>query len=170
MPQIVEGQLQLNFPDNWQVTKLDEWSFYRRQFQNVCGGAKAIDVLAIAPREGFWTIEIKDYRRHPRTKAIDLAQEVAEKVRDTLCALVAARVQANDAEERRLATSALRCPRLRIVLHLEQPAQHSKLFPRAIDPADVLQSLKRLLRAIDPHPLVLETKRMQGVPWTAQSL
>ena len=28
-----------------------EWSFYRNQFQQVCGGAKAVDILAIEPRD-----------------------------------------------------------------------------------------------------------------------
>ena len=40
----------------------------------------------------------------------------------------------------------------RVVLNLEQPAQHSKPFPMAIDPANVQQELKRLVKAFDPHP------------------
>jgi hypothetical protein len=80
--------------------------------------------------------------------------------------LVAARANANDRAERELAIAALRCRRLRVVLHLEQPEKHSKLFPRAIDPADVTQRLKQLIKAIDPHPLVLEKARLGGVAWT----
>jgi hypothetical protein len=73
---------------------------------------------------------------------------------------------ANDADEKATAVTALRCPRLRVVLHLEQPAKHSTLFPRAIDPANVQQRLKQLIKAIDPHPLVIEMGRMNGVAWT----
>ena len=168
MPSIREGQLIFQFPDGWKVSKFDGWSFYRNQFQNVCGGATAIDLLAIEAPSCLWKIEVKDYRRHRRTKTNDLAEEVAGKVRDSLAALVAAQVNANDREERALARVALRCRRLRVVLHLEQPARHSKLFPRGINPANVQQRLKQLVKPIDPHPLVLEASRMQGVAWTVQ--
>lgn len=166
MPTIAEGQLTFAFPSRWQTSKLDEWSFYEKQFQKVCGGAKAVDVIAVNAQACFWIIEVKDYRRNPRTKTIDLAEEVALKVRDSLAALVAAQFHATDAAERSLASAALRCRGLRVVLHLEQPRKHSKLFPRAIDPAAVRQRLKQLLKAIDPHPLVTELNRMNGVPWT----
>jgi hypothetical protein len=81
---------------------------------------------------------------------------------------VAARANANDYNEKAMAEAALRCPQLKVVLHLEQPARHSKLFPRAIDPAKVQQRLKQLIKAIDPHPLVLEINRMRGVAWTVR--
>ena len=46
--------------------------------------------------------------------------------------------------------------RIRLVLHLEQPAKHSKMFPRAINPANVRLKLRKRLKAIDPHPIVVE--------------
>ena len=140
MPTIEEGNLKFDFPENWFASKFDEWSFYLNQFQSVCGGAKGVDVVAVDPDACLWQIEAKDYRRHRRTKTI--------------------------ADERQFARRAVRCPRIRIVLHLEQPTTHSKLFPRAIDPAKVKQRLKQLIKAIDPHPLVLEMSRMQGVAWS----
>lgn len=170
MPTITEGQLQFDFPAGWQASQFDDWSFYRNQFQSVCGGAKAVDVLAIEPGRCLWSIEVKDYRRHRRTKAMDLADEVAQKVRDSLSALVAARANANEADEKGMADAALGCPRLRVVLHLEQPTKQSKLFPRAIDPAKVQQRLRQIVKAIDPHPLVTELNRMLGVAWSAQSV
>ncbi|MGE0681694.1 MAG: hypothetical protein AB7P69_12455 [Candidatus Binatia bacterium] len=166
MPSISEGALTFQFPNDWQATKFDEWSFYRNQFQSVCGGAKAIDMLAIDPNHCLWAIEVKDYRQHPRAKTLDLMDEVACKVRDSLAALVAARVNANDAGEQELSGMALACSRIRVVLHLEQPAQHSKLFPRAIDPAKVKQRLRQLLKAIDPHPEVVEIGRLENVAWS----
>jgi hypothetical protein len=45
----------------------------------------------------------------------------------------------------------------------------SKLFPRAIDPANIKQQLKRLLKAIDPHPQVVEISYMGQCPWTVGS-
>lgn len=168
MSKIIEGDLTFCFPDDWQVTKFDRWSFYRNQFQQVCGGAKAIDILALAPDYCLWLIEVKDYRQQRRAKTIELTDEIAYKVRDSLAALVAARVNANDVDEKQQAQQALKAHKIRIVLHLEQPAKSSKLFPRAIDPAQVQQKLKQLLKAIDPHPKVMESNRMSHAAWTVR--
>lgn len=168
MPDITEGKLTFKFPSTWQAKKYDDWSFYRNQFQKVCGGAKAVDILAVAPDKCVWVIEVKDQRRHPRSKAIDLPDEVACKVRDTLAGLFAAHVNASDANEKRFAGEALASNQIKVVLHLEQPSKHSKLFPRAIDPANVKQKLKELLKAIDPHPAVLEIGRTGTVAWTVR--
>src|SRR5207249_5998262 len=62
MPSITEGALTFQFPNDWQTTKFDDWSFYRNQFQKVCGGTKAIDFLTIGPDLCLWAIEVKDYR------------------------------------------------------------------------------------------------------------
>ena len=164
---ITEGRLRFAFPAGWTAAKFDSWSYYRNGFQSVCGGSKAVDIVAIEPHSAcLWQIEVKDYRRHARTKAVGLAEEVVEKARDTLAALAAARFNANDAGEKTMADAALRCRRLRLVLHLEQPARHSKLFPRAINPAAIQMRLRQLAKPIDPHPQVYETMQMQGCPWT----
>jgi hypothetical protein len=167
MTTITEGQLQFDFPKNWKARKFDKWKFYINQFQAVCG-AKAVDMIAVDPNVCLWKIEVKDYRKNRRTKTTDLAEEIAVKARDSLAAIVAAQANANDADEKQIAYLALRCRRIRIVLHLEQPLKHSKLFPRAIEPANVKQRLKQLIKAIDPHPLVLEIGRMKGVAWSVQ--
>ncbi len=122
--------------------------------------------MAVETKKCCWIIEVKDYRLQPRTKAIDLAEEIGQKARDSLAGLAAAQVNANDTEEKAFAREALRCPRLRIVLHLEQPVTPSRLTPRAINPANVQMRLKQLVKAIDPHPLVLEKAAMHGVEWT----
>ena len=166
MPTLQEGNLTFAFLPHWHASKFDGWSFYRNQFQNVCGGTKAIDILAVNPAICCWIIEVKDYRQHPRTKVIDLAEEVAIKVRDSLAGLAAAQYCANAANEKTFAQGALRCSGVRVVLHLEQPPKHSKLFPRAINLADVLQRLKQLIRPIDPHPFVVEKTAMRGLPWS----
>lgn len=185
----VEG-LTLAFPEGWEASKFDGWSFYTGQFKGMqsltvpcgakdcgkllrcaaCGaearaGIKAVDVLAVEGTECCWYIEVKDYRSNPRTKAIGLAEEVALKVRDSLAGVAAARINANDAGEKRMAGQALRCKRIRVILHLEQPVTPSRTRPRAIDPANVVQRLRQLVRAIDPHPMVIETTRMQAVAW-----
>ena len=169
MPRITEGNLTFDFPHGWQVAKFDEWSFYRNQFRRLCGGSKGIDILALDPASGWlWQIEVKDYREHRRPKAGGVAEEVVQKARDTLAALAAARVNANDAGEMAMADAALRSRRLRLVLHLEQPPTPSRLSPRDFDPVDIQQRLRQLAKPIDPHPLVHEINRMPNCPWTVR--
>lgn len=77
MPELPVETLCFTFPSDWQASKYDDWSFYRHRFQRIRNEVKAIDILAIAPDRTTWFIEVKDYRRHQRTKPIDLASEVA---------------------------------------------------------------------------------------------
>ncbi|MGO9810761.1 MAG: hypothetical protein ACLP53_08225, partial [Isosphaeraceae bacterium] len=75
-------------------------------------------------------------------------------------------VAAPSGRDSRSATSKLETRHIRIVLHLEQPSNPSKLFPRAITPANVLQRLKQLVRSVDPHPQVSEIARPDSLPWS----
>jgi hypothetical protein len=169
MPSITEGNLTFDFSAGWEVAKLDDWSFYRKQFQRICEGTKAVDILAVEPGETCaWYIEIKDYRRHVRGKTEAVADETARKVRDSLALLAAANVNANDQDEKLQAGRALRSPKIRVVLHLEQPAKPSKLFPRKIDLANTQQKLRQLVRAVDPHALARERGLVAGCGWTVR--
>ena len=153
-PVIQEGLLTFTFPQGVPASQYDGWSHYRNQFNKAFGGTKAVDVVCAAA-DTAWLIEIKDYRHHTRTKAIDLADEVALKVRDTLAGLVSAKLHANDADEKALATALLSKPRMRVVLHLEIPAKTSRLRTQAIEPDKVLLKLRALVKSIDPHPRVV---------------
>lgn len=84
---------------------------------------------------------------------------------DTLAALLPAKVNANDSHKKIMAVAVLGCQQLHVILHLEQPQQHSKLFPRAIDPANIQQKIRKLLKPIDAHPRVVETTRMELLEW-----
>lgn len=192
MPTLVEGGLKFEFPADWKAAKLDQWSYYASQFQRLgpgigltcghcdaelrceqCGsaktvGIKSVDFLVVDAHSICWLIEVKDYRREQRTKTIALAEEVALKVRDSLALLASACKNANDPAEKSFARDANQTSHIRVVLHLEQPAKHSKLFPCAIDPADVLQRLKQLLRAVDPHPQVCEIAHMGFLKWSVR--
>lgn len=188
MIQVTEGTLTFTFPNGWRAPKVDDWSYYRNQFERYfdvryackkCNaeircrecetakttGVKAVDILAIAPGAVVWLIEVKDYRTNQRTKAIELADEVAAKVRDSLAMFMAASKQANDENEKNAATAVARATTIHVVLHVEQVQTPSRLFPRAINPANVQQRLRRLLRFLDPHPLVVETNHLGGVAW-----
>jgi len=161
MPILSEEQLTFTFDEQCQVSKYDDWSFVRNQFQSCCGGSKAIDMVCI-DHDTTWLIEIKDYRRHRRSKPIDLGDEIAFKVRDTLAGLVAAKNNANDREEKVFAARALQSRSIKVVLHLEQPRKHSKLFPRVIDPRTVQQKLKKRLKAIDAHPRIVDQNTLSA--------
>lgn len=161
-----EGRLRFDFGESCRAEKYDDWSFFRNPFQSTCGGAKAVDIICLSGNT-CWLIEIKDYRQHKRTKPQDLGDEIAIKVRDTLAGLVAAKMNANDVSEQDFAKKAIQSKTIKVVLHLEQPEKQSKLFPRAIDPAAVKQSLKRQLRAIDAHPSIVNKHTLSAsMDWT----
>jgi hypothetical protein len=166
MTVITEGRLQFTFGGSCQAEKYDEWSFFRNQFQNICGGAKAVDIVCLS-NNTCWLIEIKDYRQHKRTKPQDIGDEVALKVRDTLAGLVAAKMNAIEANEKDFSKKALQGNVIKVVLHLEQPEKQSRLFPNTIDPVAVKQSLKRQLKAIDAHPSIVNKNNLStNMDWT----
>ncbi|VXD20316.1 conserved hypothetical protein [Planktothrix serta PCC 8927] len=165
MVTVTVDSLTFDFPDSWSVTKYDDWAFYQNQFSKMWDGIKAVDLLAIE-NQVTWLIEVKDYRQHPRTKTIDLADEVAKKVFSTLAAMLPAKINASVIEECNFAGKVLKTTQLRVVLHLEQPEKDSKLFPRAIDPSNVQLKLRTLIKPIDPHPKVVESTQMRGLEWT----
>ena len=93
MTVIREGTLDFHFEATATASQYDAWAFYRRQFQNHCSlDNKAVDLVCRAGTVA-WLIEVKGYRQHPRSKVIDLADEVAIKVRDTLAGLLAAQTR-----------------------------------------------------------------------------
>jgi len=170
MTEITEGALTFSFRTGCQVSKYDDWSFYRKQFQPIAGGSKAIDILCVEG-DTSWLIEIKDYCQHPRTKPINIADELAIKVRDTLAGLAAAAKAANDVDQRNLAQQALKNRRWKVVLHLEPPPTARRIQKYAIDPADLFQKKfkgkRTLLKAIDAHPIVYDRRAIpRYIPWT----
>lgn len=160
MEVIQEGRLHFSFPSDANVAKYDEWAFYRNQFNSAFGGTKAIDLVYV-DTEQTWLIEVKDYRTDRRTKAIDLADEISLKVRDTLVGLTAGKFNCNDRDEKKLASLALRRKRLKVVLHLEQPRKPSKLFPKIVDPSKLLMKLRQKLKAVDAHPAVVDQNSLK---------
>jgi hypothetical protein len=167
MTNVQVDSLTFTFPPSWEAYKYDEWAFYRNQFSKMWSGIKAVDLIAIDSQE-IWLIEAKDYRQQPRTKPIDLADEVAKKVFCTLAAMLPAKVNASDISEKNFATKVTHGKSLRVVLHLEQPVKTSKLFPRAIEPSNVQLKLRGIIKPIDPHPMVVESTQMQGLAWTVR--
>ncbi len=160
----VDG-VDMQFPENWIVERYDDWGYVRNQFNGTAGGCKAVDVIAKDDQDVLWFIEVKDYRYNRRTKVIDLADEVAIKVRDSMAGLVAA-VGRAEVPEKKKAGLLLRFERIRVALHLEQPKQHSKLFPRPVDPVSLRQKLRTRIKPIDPHPVITSTEApYPGIQW-----
>jgi hypothetical protein len=164
---LTEGALTFTFDAGAHASKYDDWAFYREQFQQRCfKDNKAVDLLCELNRSA-WLIEVKDYRVNRRTKAMDLADEVAIKVRDTLAGLVAASVGASDRAERDFARRMVNARRMRVVCHIEQPAKASRLRPRVIEPDKLTLKLRMLLKALDAHPIVMErSNTANALPWT----
>ena len=156
----VDG-LKFEFPESWRVSEYDEWSFYCNQFQRQMPGLKAVDLVAVNGSEAY-LIEVKDYSGQGTPKPSDLPQNVAKKVLHTLAALLPASLRANDAEEKAMAGALLKCRTLRVVLHADNP----KTKPYVVDPSDLKQKLKMLLKAVDPHLTVSSRKNPNHVPWT----
>ena len=169
MTTITEGSLAFDFPADWMATKYDEWTFYINHFQTICGSAKAVDIVALAPNGCLWLIEIKDYRAGPRQKSIELVEEIALKVRDSLAGLTAARLRANKIEEASAADQASRCNDIKVALHMEQPAKPSRLHPTE-DVSKLIQKLKQLLRAVDYHPRVTNLGEGNKYGWTVREI
>lgn len=157
MTVITENHLIFVFPEHWEAAKYDDWTYYRKQFQNTFGGAKGVDIVAISPppSEVLWLIEIKDYRNSNHGLPSQLPETIARKVRDTLAGLVAAKFNADDVTEKRFAEKALKMKDIRLIFHLEQPRKHSKLFPKAIKHETIHLKLRQLLKSVDPRLKVL---------------
>ncbi|MEI7868637.1 MAG: hypothetical protein WCI11_12150 [Candidatus Methylumidiphilus sp.] len=159
MCRITEGKLEFTFPENWQAIKLDDTGFYRKHFQNFAD-SKSMDIASFQ-NEGdeLWLLEIKDYRMDRRTKTSDIFKEVAIKVRDTLALLYLAKGKSETAIHS-FAQKAVAKSKIRIVLHLEQPAKHSKLYPAIVERNNAQMKLTQTVRVVDPHPLFCELSAM----------
>jgi hypothetical protein len=104
----------------------------------------------------------------PRTKTMDVVDEVATKVRDSLAGIFAASKWHSHHAHQEEAREHLGAERLRVVLHLEQPKAHSKMFPRKYDLSRLQQKLKSLVKVVDAHPLVVELGST-ALPWAISS-
>lgn len=153
-----EGSLSFEFESVEFAEKYDDWRHYRGVFNSACESSKAVDFI-VSKENTLWLIEVKDYRRHKRTKPSCLADEVMLKVRDTMAGLVSAAFLGVDDDEKRASRTALKKRRLKVVLHLEQPSKQSRLFPVSVRPTDISMKLKQKLRFADCHPIVVDQEK-----------
>lgn len=157
----VDG-LTFNFPDNWNAIKYDDSQFYRQHFSRQKNGIKAVDVLALSPDKTLFFIEAKDYS-HPETiKPSELPTAIVNKVLYTLSSLLPSSINASEESEQKFSRKAIKSKKLCVVIHLEQSNRHRL----KVVPADLLQKLKPMLRAIDAHPKVLSMHKMANAAWS----
>ena len=154
----VDG-FRFTFLDSWQVTKYDDWSFYKNQFAKMNDGIKAVDIAACDGECTLWLIEVKNFRQYGRQSTTPLHEEVWKKVYDTLAGLFAAKCNAVN-EEQAFAQRAAQVCKVRVILHLEQPTPSSRLYQERLCSADISQKLRKKLKSIDPHPLVVSKTTM----------
>lgn len=162
MPALNIDGLIFTFPQGWQASKYDDWSFYRNQFAKQGDGIKAVDAVALSPTNTAFLIEVKDYRHPDTEKPSQLPEAVANKVLHTLAAMLPAKLHATNSGEQQLATAILGCVSLRVIAHIEQPRHHRPV----VDLADIKQKLRRLLRSVDKHPKVVSMNDMNGLTWS----
>jgi hypothetical protein len=167
----VDG-MQLTMPVGWWVWDYDKSDFHT-SFQSFAGGSQAMDAVAWEPNGTLWLIEVKDYRRHKRTKPSSVYAEVAGKVRATLAGLAVARVRAMKPAEKMRAHQAMTCARIRVVLQLAQASNPHRLFPQAVDTSDAHIQLRRATKQVDVSPVCAVGSlgaHNRSLPWTTVDL
>ena len=161
-----------HFQDGWLVAKYDDMPFYQNQLKSGYGlrrGLKAVDLIAFCPTDKtLYLIESKDYRKHRRTKSMPPAEDFIDKVIDTLTGLIPTILCSTETTEdvRKVREGVRKSQKLRLIYQFEQPAKHSKLFPRVFDPTEIQLKLCQDLKCFDPHVLVVESVTQHKVAWT----
>jgi hypothetical protein len=149
-----EGRLRFEFASGWSVLKWDEDRAYWEGLQKL-GGARAVDFAGVRDA-AVWLIEVKDFRGYRvenkrRIESGELAQEIVEKVRDTIAGLVwACDRQIGDGAARTLAQCLFqRNEKVRVVLWMEGDTPVSPGFASAL-----AETVKSGLRWLSPKVLV----------------
>lgn len=164
------------FPDGWEVSKYDEWSYFRNALSKIQDPAgKALhgcDVVALGG-DALWLIEAKDYA-YPRARVPkNLVAVVAEKVMDTLAGLHAG--TRDEHAEREMCCKAVRARKLYVALRIDLPgaqphARRGRQAAAQQTMANYRQQPDRSLRRVVNGKVHVITGREDPptVPWTAR--
>lgn len=150
MTELREGDFVYSFPEGWQALKWDDTDFHKKLFQSFGGASKAAEFVAFDEvGDWLWLIECKDFRPNGRTKTVELCDEIADKFKSTLAALVCAR-NTDETVTRRFSRMALKKSRLRCVVHWEHPIKPHRLWPSDnMDRATMRDKLRQRLYVAD---------------------
>lgn len=170
MQEIDVDGLRFSIKNGFRASKYDDWVFYRQKL-NCINNSKAIDLIVLSDDgDVAYLIEAKDYRYDPisgwpRIMPTNLPGVVAQKVLAALGGILAARLMAEDVEEKRVASVTCKVNRLRVVLQLEHNKDR-ELKSLAYNPASIQMKLRQLLKAIDNTVIVNSKDSGVDLPWT----
>lgn len=168
MPRYREGQFCYEFDDKWEVQKWDDSAFHKQRFQSFGGSSKAVEFVAFhKEKNDLWLIECKDFRAYGRARTtVELCDEIAQKVRSTLAALVCARNH-TDERLRTFARKALRKTTIRCIVHWEHPLKPHRLWPAAMmDRGSIRDKLRQRLAVADPMADIGNESQLNAtMPW-----
>lgn len=162
-----EGRLKFRFDEpRCSVFEYDKSNYYSKRFQGIAD-CKGVDFVILDSQHTIWLIEVKDYRNNVRTKPLDLVDELAAKIVDSMAGLFSAKYKATDSEQL-FAEEAVNTNKLRVVFHLEgakhptKRAEHFKLSSLQI-------KLRQTLKNVDPRALVVDHLHMTNVIWECRT-
>ncbi len=168
MATLHESNVDFTVAAGWLAQRYDATTWYRKHF-NACEDSAAMDFLVIDEQGTvLWMVEVKDFTQiAPDQQRPSLAKVVAKKARDTLAGILAGATRAGVDEERAFFARAARVPLIRVHFHCERPTHGSRLYRSLPDLADLKQTLRRLVRPIDPRVEVADVAHPAlSAPWT----
>ncbi len=156
---IQEGDFIYHFPDSFKVMRPCECKYYTQDWQtfavgkNQPGNAETDFVAFDTSEKKLWLIEVKDYRRHPRSKTAEIGLEFARKCRDTLSLLAALQVSPwahakkdKTSENDKASDEFQKMKSIQCILHIEIPPAKQK----GVSLSSIKDSVRRHLRRLDP--------------------
>ena len=176
MPELdVDGAV-FRFPDDWEASKFDEWSYFRSVMSRIVDplgrASHGCDVVALHDGD-LWLIEAKDYSHPDAVPPSDLVAVVCEKVVDTLAGLHAGIRDPHP--ERGICERAVAAARLFVALRIDlpdaQPGRDKMRRGAAVRTmADYRQKLGKALRRVVNGKIHVVTGRERPavVPWTVR--
>lgn len=176
MPDLdVDGSV-FSFEDGWEVTKYDEWPYFRNVLNPIKDpkdrGLHGCDIVALHG-DDLWLIEAKDYAYEDAKVPHVLVAVVAEKVMDTLAGLHAGTRGEHDHYE--LCRRAVRARGLYVVLRIDLPgaqphAAKGRQAKAVTAMAAYRQALRKTLRRVVKGRIYVVTGREDSpvVPWKAR--
>jgi hypothetical protein len=178
---ITERHLEFTFGDAWNVLRYDNEDeradgkktghpFYRDQVSRL-EGAKAVDFVGTHGGDTAYLVEVKDFRGYRirnkrRITTNELATEIAQKVRDTLAGLVAAKRNHPAPGVLGSVAAMLMNPKrtIRIVLWLEDDLSHRNLMQWKAEQAVLTDKIKTRIGWFSSRVLVVDQGSCQQQP------
>lgn len=166
---IEEGKLKFNFSKSFDAIKFDDSIYYRKHFQKIQQGIKAIDILAINRDENYM-IEVKDYT-HPDTVPLEhtqLLEDIIKKFIFSISAIYPMSYIITQNEEQEIAKNFLKNRILFLILHIEIPRPRRNLKQSNYNLPNLQLELRRRLSTITnkTNIKVVSKSNLKDLPWS----